>query len=259
MSALWLQNMTFEEFSERSQKAKVILLPLGSTEQHSTHLPLGTDTMAAIALAEDASSRTGAIIAPPLWYGWSPHHMVLPGTVTIRPEVLIELIYDVIQSLAEHGCRNFVVINGHRIVNIPWLQIAAERAQRALNVRVALFDPAYMSKEIVDKLGFGPLGHAEEIESSHFWYCFPQLYHEDKVVDYLPEKSELYNVDPRAIEDTLCYVPSTKEDMQKGLRVSKGVSGSPTRSSREKGKVYHEHLVMRLTQVIEKLRYETLN
>ncbi len=254
MAGAWLQNMTWEEFKEGIQETKVVLVVVGSTEQHGAHLPLGTDTMVAMALAEDASAKTGAIIAPPLWFGWSPHHMALPGTVTIRPEVLIELLYDVLQSLAEHGCRNFIIINGHRIVNIPWMQLAAERAQRILQVRVGIFDPAFMSKEIVDKLEFGPVGHAEEIESSHMWYCFPQLYHEDKTLDCPPERIELYHVDPRAAGDTLCYVPSTKERMRESVEVSKGTSGSPVRSSREKGKLYHEHLVKRLTQVIQRFQ-----
>jgi creatinine amidohydrolase/Fe(II)-dependent formamide hydrolase-like protein len=49
------------------------------------------------------------------------------------------------ESLAKHGCRKFVLINGRRLVNIPWMQIACERARRLLGVQVALFDPAYMS------------------------------------------------------------------------------------------------------------------
>lgn len=98
----------------------------------------------AIALAEAASGKTGAVVAPPLWFGWSPHHMVLPGTITVRPEILAELVYDVMESLAKHGCRKFVLINGHRLVNIPWMQIACERARRLLGVQVALFDLAYM-------------------------------------------------------------------------------------------------------------------
>lgn len=210
--------------------------------------------MVAIALAEEASEKTGAVIAPPLWFGWSPHHMILPGTVTVRPEILAELVFDVIESLAKHGCRRFVLLNGHRIVNISWLQIACERAKRLLEVEAVIFDPAYMSKEIADRLGFGPLGHAEEIESSHMWYCHLDLYHEDRAKDYVPEPNDFHSVDPRYQRDTLCYVPSTAKDMAKSVEVAKGTTGSPTRASKEKGKIYHEHLVDRLVQVVNRLR-----
>ena len=99
----WLQRMTWEEFELNLQRCGVVIIPVGSTEQHGAHLPLGTDTFIAKVLAEGASERTGAIIAPPIWHGWSAHHMVLPGTVTIRPEILAELLFDVIGSLAHHG------------------------------------------------------------------------------------------------------------------------------------------------------------
>lgn len=254
MAVKWLQSMTWQEFGEEVKGGQVVILPVGSTEQHGGHLPLGTDTMAAIAVAEGASDRTGAVIVPPLWFGYSPHHMVLPGTVTVRPEVLIDLAYDVVESLAKHGCRKFVLVNGHRLVNIPWMQIACERARRRLGVDIALFDPAYMSKEVVDRLGFGPLGHAEEIESSHMWHCFPDLYHAERARDYVPPETPLYSVDPRYPNDTLCYVPATVEAMERSAEAAGGTTGSPTKASREKGEVYHEHLVARLVQVIEDLR-----
>lgn len=254
MSPKWLQNMTWEDFEKDMQKCNVVIVPVGSTEQHGAHLPLGTDTMVANVLAEGASERTGAIIAPPVWYGWSPHHMVLPGTVTIRPEVLAELLFDIIESLQQHGARKFVVINGHRIVNISWMQIVCERAQRTLGVKTIIFDPAYMSKEISSKLGFGPVGHAEEAESSHMLCCYPELCHLERALDYTPGHKALYSVDPGFRGDTLCYVPSTVNDMGQSVRAAKGTTGSPSRSSGEKGKEYHEHLVGRLVEVIKDLQ-----
>lgn len=251
-----LQEMTWQEFGEEVKQGQVVILPIGSTEQHGGHLPVGTDTMVAIALAEAASERTGAVVAPPLWFGWSPHHMVLPGTITVRPEILIELAYDVIESLAKHGCRSFIIINGHRIVNLAWMQIACERARRVLGVNVSLFDPAYESKEIVDRLGFGPLGHAEEIESSHMWHCHPELYHAERARDFVPPApaGAPYSVDPRYSGDTLCYIPSTVEGMRKSVEVANGTTGSPTKASKEKGREYHEHLVERLVQVVGQMK-----
>jgi creatinine amidohydrolase len=108
---------------------------------------------------------------------------------------------------------NFVVINGHRIVNIPWMQIAAERVQRTLGVKVVLFDPAYMSKEVAAKLGFGPIGHGEEIEISHMCHCHPDLVRLDEARDN-PHAKRHYHLDPQDPRDTLCYVPATREGLQ---------------------------------------------
>jgi len=252
--AFWLQEQSWEDVQNYLKQDNRIMLPVGSTEQHGCFAPLGTDTYVAAALAEDASAATGVLTAPPLWFGWSPHHLVKPGTISIRAEILIEVLSDMLRSLAEHGFSRFVVINGHRIVNISWMQIAAERAQRELGVRVVLFDPAYMSKEIAGKLGFGPIGHAEDIEISHMLYRHPQLVDLRKAVDNPHAARPFYHLDPQDPRDTLCYVPATRED----LRAAAGpngdtIGGSPTQSTVEKGRAYHEHLVGRLAAVLTSL------
>jgi creatinine amidohydrolase len=253
--SVWLQDNSWDELAELQRKAQnVIIIPVGSTEQHGSHLPLGTDTMVAMMVAEDAAEQAGVVVAPPLWFGWSPHHMVLPGTITIRPEILIEVLYDVIDSLHKHGFSKFVVINGHRIVNIPWMQLAAERAQRLLGIKVVLFDPAYMSKTIVGTLGYGPVGHTEEIETSHMLYKHPDLVQLAKARDNPPANHELYSVDPAYPGDTLCYVPSTARDMQKSVDAAGGTTGSPSKTNKDQGQIYHKHLVNNLVAVIRQLQ-----
>ena len=249
----WLQEMRWPEVREYLAKKDIILIPVGSTEQHARHAPLGTDTMIAIRLAEDACQRTGVISAPPLWFGWSPHHMVLPGTISIRATVLQDLLFDAIQSLAHHGFAHFVVVNGHRITNIPWIQLAAQRAQDELKVQVAIYDPGYMEKEIADELGFGPLGHAEELETSQLLYLFPEMVDLTQAVDSPSHARTLYQVDPRYPGDTLCYVPSTLEQMQAIAEQRGGSTGQPSKSDASSGARLHQHLVDRLVQVIAAL------
>ena len=248
-----LENMTWEEVREMVvQSNRTILLPFGSTEQHGPHLPVGTDTMVAMTLAEDAGKKTGVPVAPPLWFGWSPHHMVLPGTITIRPEVLSEVAFDVMASLKHHGFKHFVLVNGHRIVNITWLQIAGEKAKRELGVNVVIFDPAYMSKSIIQSLGWGGVGHAEEIETSHMMHRHPDLVKLDRAVDNPHPERDLYSVDPSFNGDTLCYVPSSEAEMKQFTSDSGGTAGEPSKATAEGGKIYHDHLVARLVEVVQK-------
>lgn len=251
----WLQDMSWEEAEKSIQKAKgVAILPVGSVEQHGYHMPLGTDSYVAITLAEDAAKKTDALIVPPLWFGWSPHHMVRSGTITIRPETLTEITYDIAASLRHHGIRNLIMINGHRIVNVVWMQLAAEKIQRELDMSVQIFDPAYMSKEIVKELGFGAVGHAEEIETSHMMYRYPDLVNLKLAKDNPIQDRHLYSVDPSYEKDTLCYVPSSYAHAAKNAEIAGGTSGEPTKAGAQKGKIYHEHLVKRLVEVIEILR-----
>jgi creatinine amidohydrolase len=247
----WLQELTWQEVADYLQTDNRIIIPVGSTEQHGKCAPLGTDTYVATALAESAARAEKVLIAPPVWTGWSPHHLVQPGTISVRAEVLIELLSDIFTSLAAHNFSNFVVINGHRIVNISWMQIAAERAQRELGVQVALFDPAHMSKEFT---GFDcAIGHAEPIEISHMLHFRPELVHLERSVD-CPSHSEKthYHIDPKDQRDSLCYVPATLTDMRKIMaRHGDTINGSPSQSDPETGQAYHEHLVNRLISVLK--------
>lgn len=251
----WLETKSWLEAEEAiAQSGGVAIIPVGSVEQHSLHLPVGTDTYVAITLAEDAANQTGAVVTPPVWFGWSPHHMVRPGTITIRPEVLADLTYDIIASLAQHGLKKVILLNGHRIVNVVWMQICAERAQRELGVTIKIYDPAYMSKDIVGELGFGPVGHAEEVETSHMMYRYPDLVHLEKAKDNPIRQTPLYSVDPCFTHDTLCYVPSSYEHAKKNAEIAGGCTGEPSKSDPEKGRIYHEHLVNNLVSVIRSLQ-----
>ena len=253
--SVWLQNLTWEEVRDKIPECHgTILLPVGSTEQHGPHLPVGTDTLVAMALAESAAAAADVLAAPPLWFGWSPHHMVLPGTITIRPEILVEVGFDMVASLHHHGFDKMVFINGHRIVNVTWLQMVGERAKRKLGVRVAIFDPAYMSKEFVGTMGWGEVGHAEEIEGSHMWHYYPDLVKMDRAKDNPHKHHPRYHVDPGYVGDTLCYVPSSPEEMKVMAGIAGGTSGEPSKASREGGKAYHEHLVHRLVEVIRMIQ-----
>ncbi len=251
---VWLQEMRWQEVQQFRDKGRdLALIPVGSVEQHGFHLPVGTDSMVAIRLAEEAAQRTNAIVTPPLWFGWSPHHLALPGTISIRPQVLIEVLFDVLSSLAAHGFKRFVIINGHRIANLPWIQISAEKAQRELDVKVVIYDPAYMSKEIADSMGFGEVGHAEEAETSHMLHIMPHLVQMKEAKDFVSPETRLYHVDPRVPGDTLCYVPSTAKDLEQKAEESGGAHGRPTLATGEKGKQLHEHLLARLIEVIREL------
>ncbi len=250
----WLQDMKWHEVQDYLGRRDVVLLPVGSTEQHGRHAPLGTDTFIAARLAEDAARRAEVVCAPPLPFGWSPHHLVLPGTISIRPSALQEVLVDTIQSLATHGFARFVVVNGHRITNLPWMQLAAQQAQSDLDVTVVIFDPAYMAKEFAASLGFGMIGHADELETSQLLHLLPDLVDLTCAVDSPEHARPLYHVDPRTGQDTLCYVPSTMAQMRQIVEETGGSSGQPTRSRADLGRGLHEHLVNRLVEVIESLR-----
>lgn len=92
--------------------AGLVLVPVGSTEQHGPHLPFATDTLIAQAVAERLGERTGATVAPPVAYGASGEHQGFRGTVSIGHEALSSLLVELIRSVSTWAGR-IVLVNGH--------------------------------------------------------------------------------------------------------------------------------------------------
>ena len=81
-------------------------------------------------------------------------------------------------------------------------------------------------------------------------YRYPDLVKIDRAVDNPHKKNPLYSVDPSFEGDTLCYVPSSPDQMEQLTKASGGATGEPSKATAEGGKAYHEHLVARLVEVI---------
>jgi creatinine amidohydrolase len=93
--------------------APLLVVPLGSLEQHGHHLPLGTDTSMACAVADAAAGRLdGALLAPALAYGASGEHEEFPGTISLGTEALTGLLIEYGRSAGRWAGR-LLVVNGH--------------------------------------------------------------------------------------------------------------------------------------------------
>jgi creatinine amidohydrolase len=109
------QTATSQELAET--QIDLVILPIGAIEQHSGHLPLGTDWLIAGGLAERVARRMGqewdVYLLPALPYSLSQCHGPSVGTVWLRPETFADLVGAIILGLSEQGVTRFLVINGH--------------------------------------------------------------------------------------------------------------------------------------------------
>ncbi len=94
---------------------RVVVLPLGSLEQHGHHLPLLTDTLIGTEVMRRAEVALDdiALFLPMLWVGASDHHRAFAGTVSISNEVYVRLLVDVLESLISSGFRRIFLLNAH--------------------------------------------------------------------------------------------------------------------------------------------------
>ena len=108
-----LENLSYVEVEAYLVEKDIVLIPIGSTEQHSPYGLIGTDFITAEAIAREVGKRLDILVAPTLTYGMSQHHMGFKGTVTLSPETMIGVIKDIVNSFLDHGFRRIVFINGH--------------------------------------------------------------------------------------------------------------------------------------------------
>ena len=104
---------TWPEVEAYLEQSKGIILPIGSTEQHGPTGLIGTDAICAEAIARGAGEAISAMVGPTINVGMALHHTAFPGSISLRPSTMIQVIRDYITSLAKAGFTKFFFINGH--------------------------------------------------------------------------------------------------------------------------------------------------
>jgi creatinine amidohydrolase len=110
---LLLQEMTWTDVRDYLKSNDMVIIPLGSTEQHGPHLPLGTDFYLSLDTAKTISARTGVVVAPVVMAGYSLYHSGFPGTLSLKPETLEEVLYETAVMLVKYGFRRIMLFNYH--------------------------------------------------------------------------------------------------------------------------------------------------
>lgn len=111
-----MDHMTWPEIE--ASKSKPVIVPIGSTEQHSQHLPLGVDAMIASHVSEDLAERIDGIVAPTMNYGYKSKPLsgggpLFPGTIDMNGVTVINQMHDVLGELIADGFTKIVVMNAH--------------------------------------------------------------------------------------------------------------------------------------------------
>ena len=119
MSTIRMDRLSWVEYQGRVREEHApVILPVGATEQHGPHLPLGTDALLATAVAESVAPRVRGLVAPTLAYGFKSQPKCgggqhFDGTTSLDAATLIGSVRDTVREFARHGVRKLVVVNGH--------------------------------------------------------------------------------------------------------------------------------------------------
>jgi creatinine amidohydrolase len=187
--ALLLEELGWPDVQEYLQRDDRLMLVVGSTEQHGRHMTFASDVWVPWEIARRLSDRTGVLLAPPLNYGMSLHHLGFPGSLSLRPDTLSSVIVDLLDSAYVHGFRHILILNGHG-GNIAAIQVAMAEVLNELHgleVRLASWwhEPAVKAVLEAAYPGQGS-GHADAGETSTVMAVRPDVIRLDRAA-YSPD------------------------------------------------------------------------
>src|SRR6266571_2521512 len=235
------QHYTWPELGEVSKKQPVVVLPIGSVEDHGPHLPLDVDNFLIWTICEAAAQRAGGdiLLMPIIPFGYETHHMDFHGTIDIQIEHLLHFVLDVAKSVARHGFQRILIADGHGS-NMPILDLVARRTIVETDSLCAAFIWPSLALDAIRKVREserGGMAHACELETSVYLHLDGERVEMDQAHKEIGmPKSEFIWMD--LVEGSPVLL------MDQWSRFSKsGVSGDPTLATAEKGKVIFEAVV----------------
>lgn len=156
MRKVMIQDMTWREVERRLRECDIAIIPIGSTEIHGPHLPLGNDAFIALVVAKCVVEETGGVVLPPIALTFSGATKPFPGSISIPLSVMAEYIKAVCLSLIEHGFKRTLLIQHHA----PYIasQLVVRTIFEETGVPVVLFAPC-IDRQIVNEIFKGFDGH----------------------------------------------------------------------------------------------------
>ena len=178
---VYFQTMTKKDIEERLKKNDIIILPIGSTENHGAAGPYGEDTFIVTRMAEMIAQATGCTVAQPVCYGSHPyHHLGQPGTVVIPDNVFSDYLRAIMAGLWNTGFRKQILMSLHgQEYIVPSAINEFGKRYQVPAIIIFLDVPRIMGDALKDKAHGGPFetpfGHADEAETSISMALFPEL------------------------------------------------------------------------------------
>ncbi|GAA2227620.1 creatininase family protein [Herbiconiux moechotypicola] len=209
-------------FAGATAAAGLAFLPFGALEQHGPHLPLGTDTATASAVARRLAERLDGVLLPPVHYGDTWNNAGYPGTVGLSPATVTAIAVDLGRALVGSGARGLVIVNGDWGNRLPLASAVRILNDEGVLPAIALDYPGMAEAiELVrESVPAAPgLNHAEEVETSIMLALEPELVRRERFVAEYPEFPSDFGVRPMQLH---------------GFSAS-GVFGDPATASAEKG------------------------
>jgi creatinine amidohydrolase len=246
---------TAEEVQEiGASTGSIVVVPVGSVEQHGAHLPVITDTLLVSRVVQASIEQLGqtapVLDTPPVWLGCSEHHLDFGGTLSVGRETLLAVLEDVADTALENGFDGLVLVNGHG-GNKPAIGCAVnDIGAQHPDVTVSGLTYFDLAAEVVPEVrdsDTGGMAHGGEFETSLLLHLAPEVVRTDQLEDMpLDEPAE------RGLSDM--FEPGPLQTYRPFAAYSdSGAIGTPTKASAEKGERLFDAIVAELVDTIRQM------
>jgi creatinine amidohydrolase len=231
---LRIERMTTIELSREIERNPVVIIPVGATEAHGPHLPLGTDSLQPEAVADMLAKRINGLVAPPIRYGHHSSTKNMVGTIGISFDTLRALVMEVMESLIADGIRKIVVLSGHAgQIHMAALKAAAEEVVKKSDVKIMLLTDYDLAWEVTDEMGVKEDGHGGLVETSRIMDIAGDLVGDERGTGTFIDQGFMVISNPE-----VCF--------------PQGYAGPAEDASPALGRRINEHVVNRLEGVINR-------
>ncbi len=250
------EKLTWPEIEDAVDLGKVCILPCGAVEQHGPHLPLDVDLICPGGIARGVGQQIPGkvLVLPIVAYGYTGHVMDFPGTINNHFEHFMHHVLDITKSLAYHGFKKIILLNGHGS-NMPNLDLVARRTNLETDAECVLI--GWWNLLTVDKEFFprwrqskfpGGCAHACELETSLYMYLDGDNVRQDKIKNGTISFNE--DDSPFNWVDLFAAGPATVISWTSSYSET-GVLGEPELATAEKGRQVYEEAVRQLIRFID--------
>ena len=250
------EKLTWPEINDAIELNQVCIVPCGAVEQHGPHLPLDVDLVCPVGIAKGTGRQIPdkILVLPIIAYGYTGHVMDFPGTINTHYETFIKQVLDVTQSLAYHGFKKIVLLNGHGS-NMPNLDLAARRTNLETDAECVLI--AWWNLLTVDKEFLpswreskfpGGCSHAGELETSLYLYLDEEGVRKDKIKSGVISINE--DNSPFCYVDLFGHGPAALTSWTSSYSET-GVLGDAEKATKEKGERAYNEAVKQLCRFVE--------
>jgi len=248
--------LTWPEVNEAVAMGKIPILPTGSVEQHGHHLPLKVDHVCANAVATEAARLRPerSLVLPPVSYGYVHHVMDFPGSLNIHHEHFIHYCLDICKSLAYHGFKKMILVNGHgsnhNLVDMITRRLIVETDASAVFCswwQLLSVNPGF-EKQWRESVFPGGVAHAGELETSMLLHLAPESVRHDRI------KSEIDKTNTRGSKFTWMDLFGSGPVGQiewTSQYTDSGVMGEAEKATAEKGRIVFEEASRNLAEFVD--------